>query len=195
MSNANTEGETVTSVPSIDHPADRHSVKPWLADYESAVASFSWTRAWDDLGGPPGPERGVNIADLAIDRHVRAGRGDNVALRWLGRNTADLDAPIDITYTMLATRTNRFASALTRRGLGEGAGLATLAGRIPDLYVAALGTLKAEGIFTPLFSAFGPDPIVQRMNLGHIRVLVTTPLLYRRKIASILDLIEQAKQR
>jgi acetyl-CoA synthetase len=187
MPNAKTEGETVTSVPSIDHPTGRRSVEPWLADYESAAASFSWTRAWDDLGGPPGPERGVNIADLAIDRHVRAGRGDSVALRWLGRNTADIDSPIDITYAMLATRTNRFASALTRRGLGKGAGLATLAGRIPDLYVAALGTLKAEGVFTPLFSAFGPDPIVQRLNLGHIRVLVTTPLLYRRKIASILE--------
>jgi len=161
--------------------------RPWLVDYTSTAASFSWAEAWEDLGGPPGPEHGVNIADLAIDRHVRCGRGDRVALRWLGRSPADIDAPVDITYAMLATRTDRFASAMTHRGLGTGTGLATLAGRIPELYLAALGTLKAQGIFTPLFSAFGPDPIVQRMNLGHIKVLVTTPLLYRRKIARILD--------
>ncbi len=187
MPGADTEGATVTTVPSVDQPNESRTAKPWLVDYDSTTASFSWAEAWDDLGGPPGPGHGVNIADLAIDRHVRAGRGDNVALRWLGRNTADIDAPVDITYAMLASRTNSFADALTRRGLGGGVGLATLAGRIPDLYVAALGTLKAQAIFTPLFSAFGPDPIVQRMNLGRIKVLVTTPLLYRRKIAGVLD--------
>ncbi|RLE22853.1 MAG: acetate--CoA ligase, partial [Actinobacteria bacterium] len=34
-------------------------------------------------------------------------------------------------------------------------------------------------------------PIVQRMNLGHIKVLVTTPLLYRRKVAGVLDRLPQ----
>jgi hypothetical protein len=41
-----------------------------------------------------------------------------------------------------------------------------LAGRIPELYVAALGTLKAGAVFCPLFSAFGPEPIRQRLELG-----------------------------
>jgi len=77
--------------------------------------------------------------------------------------------------------------AMRRRGFDAGTGVATLAGRIPDLHVTALGTLKAHGIFAPLFSAFGPDPIAQRLNLARIRILVTTPLLYRRKVASILD--------
>jgi acetyl-CoA synthetase len=33
-----------------------------------------------------------------------------------------------------------------------------MAGRVPELYATALGTLKAGMIFTPLFSAFGPEP-------------------------------------
>jgi acetyl-CoA synthetase len=37
---------------------------------------------------------------------------------------------------------------------------------VPELYAAALGTLKAGLVFTPLFSAFGPEPIRTRMEIG-----------------------------
>jgi acetyl-CoA synthetase len=57
-----------------------------------------------------------------------------------------------------------------------------LAGRVPLLYVAALGTWKAGGVVCPLFAAFGPEPIRQRLELGDARVLVTTAASYRRKI-------------
>ena len=166
-----------------------HHCDPWLVDYDAAVASFDWNEAWAGLRDDGVSDRpdSVNIADLAIDRHVRNGNGERVALRFIGRDRDDIDDPVDITYARLSRHTNRFADAMQRRGFGPGTGVATLAGRIPDLYVAALGTLKAHGVFTPLFSAFGPDPIAQRMNLGRIKILVTTPLLYRRKVAPMLD--------
>ncbi len=162
---------------------------PWLVDYDATSAAFDWGAAWASLrpDGRAGTPDDINIADVAVDRHVRDGNGERVALRFLGRGRDDVDDPVDITYAKLARRTNRFADAMRRRGFGPGTGVATLAGRIPDLYVTALGTMKAHGVFTPLFSAFGPDPIAQRMNLGCIKVLVTTPLLYRRKVAPILD--------
>jgi len=163
--------------------------EPWLVDYDATLASFDWGEAWAGLcaDGQAGRPASVNIADLAVDRHVREGHGDRVALRFIGLDHDDIDEPVDVTYSMLARRTNRFADAMRRRGFDAGTGVATLAGRIPDLYVTALGTFKAQGIFTPLFSAFGPDPIAQRLNLGRIKILVTTPLLYRRKVAPILD--------
>ncbi|MBE0608869.1 MAG: acetate--CoA ligase, partial [Dehalococcoidia bacterium] len=51
----------------------------------------------------------------------------------------------------------------------------------------ALGTLKNRSVFCPLFPAFGPEPIHQRMSIGRGRVLVTTPMLYKRKVAQIRD--------
>ena len=163
--------------------------EPWLVDYDATMASFDWDQAWAAMraDGRPGVPASVNIADLDVDRHVRAGRGDRVAFRFIGREPDDVDEPVDVTYARLAKRTNQFADAMARRHLGPGTGVATLAGRIPELYVAALGALKAQATFTPLFSAFGPDPIAQRLNIGRIRVLVTTPLLYRRKVSPILD--------
>ena len=62
-----------------------------------------------------------------------------------------------------------------------------LAGRVPELYVAALGTLKYGGVFCPMFSAFGPEPIRTRMTIGQARVLVTTEALYRRKVAALRE--------
>jgi acetyl-CoA synthetase len=61
-----------------------------------------------------------------------------------------------------------------------------LAGRIPELYITALGALKNGSVFCPLFSAFGPEPIYQRLSIGEGNLLVTTEALYqRRKVADL----------
>ena len=77
---------------------------------------------------------------------------------------------------------NRFANLLERLGIGKGDRVCTLAGRIPELYVTALGTLKVGAVFCPLFSAFGPEPVRVRLVKSRARLLVTTSLLYQRKI-------------
>jgi acetyl-CoA synthetase len=62
-----------------------------------------------------------------------------------------------------------------------------LMGRLPELYVAVLGALKARCVVTPLFSAFGPEPIATRIGIGEGKLLVTTPDLYRRKVAGVRE--------
>ena len=88
----------------------------------------------------------------------------------------------DFTYGELAEATSRFASALRGLGVGKGDRVFALLGRVPELYVAALGTLKNGSVFCPLFSAFGPEPIRARLEIGGGRVLVTSEPLYRRKV-------------
>ncbi|MBE0595536.1 MAG: acetate--CoA ligase, partial [Gemmatimonadales bacterium] len=60
-----------------------------------------------------------------------------------------------------------------------------LLGRVPELYVAALGSLKAKCVVSPLFSAFGPEPLATRLEMGEGRVLVTSEALWRRKVEGI----------
>ena len=126
-----------------------------------------------------GLDGGINIAHEALDRHVSAGHGQQIALRWLGRDGTRRD----LRYADMADLSARFASVLHAHGLGAGDSLFALTGRVPELYAAALGTLKAGLVFTPLFAAFGPEPIRTRMEIGAAKVLVTTAALYRRKIA------------
>jgi acetyl-CoA synthetase len=146
-----------------------------LPDYEECIRTFSWTRARALLDGLP--DGGLNIAHEAVDRHLRAGRGDRLALRWIGRD----DRIRDYTYSALGAATNRFADVLARRGVTKGDRVFSLLGRIPELYFAALGTLKNGSVFSPLFSAFGPEPIKARMSIGNAKVLVTSEAFYRRK--------------
>jgi acetyl-CoA synthetase len=59
-------------------------------------------------------------------------------------------------------------------------------GRVPELYVAALGIWKRGAVLCPLFSAFGPEPIKARMLIARPSVLITTERLYRRKVEPII---------
>jgi acetyl-CoA synthetase len=147
-----------------------------LQDYASVAATFSWADARALLQGLP--RGGLNIAHEAVDRHVAAGHGGKLALRWIGRD----DRIHDFTYLDLSRSINRFADLLARRGIGKGDRVFSLLGRIPELYIAALGTLKNGSGFSPLFSAFGPEPIKARMTIGGAKALVTSETMYRRKI-------------
>ncbi len=153
---------------------------PNLVDYEAACATFRWDDARGVLDGLPG-RRGLNIAHEAVDRHAVGPRRDRVAVRWLRRH-GGVD---EMTYGQLAAATNRFANVLGRLGVAPGDRVFTLLGRVPELHVAVLGTLKIRGVVCPLFSAFGPEPVRQRLDLGDGCVLVTTPTLYRRKVAPV----------
>ncbi|MGH1571074.1 acetate--CoA ligase [Methylobacterium sp. P31] len=149
-----------------------------LEDYEGTAARFSWQQARAFVDGLPGG--GLNIAHETVDRHVVHGQGTKVAIRWIGRDAS----PRDLTFEALRLETNRFANVLRSLGVVKGDSVFSLLGRAPELYTAALGTLKNGSIFSPLFSVFGPEPLKTRMTIGAARVLITTGALYRRKIAA-----------
>jgi acetyl-CoA synthetase len=151
------------------------AVAPNLPAGDGVRSAFTWEAMRGELEGLPGG--GLNIAHEAVDRHART-HPDRVALRFLfaGGGTRE------ITYGELARLTNRFANVLRTLGLAKGDRLFILAGRIPELYIAALGALKAGVVACPLFSAFGPDPVRMRIALGEGRAVLTTEALYRRKI-------------
>ncbi|MCP3869830.1 MAG: acetate--CoA ligase [Gammaproteobacteria bacterium] len=164
----------------IRKKASRSAVTPNLVDYESVRSSFSWKRASRMLAGLPA-NSGLNIAYEAVDRHTLGSGADQVALRFL-RKSGQIQ---EYTYTRLQELTNRFANLLKGLGVGKGDRVFTLAGRMPELYITALGTLKNLGVYCPLFSAFGPEPIRVRLSIGEARVLVTTKALYLRKVAQL----------
>ncbi|HPF58138.1 MAG TPA: acetate--CoA ligase [Candidatus Competibacteraceae bacterium] len=149
---------------------------PNLMDYRAMRATFSWDIACAEQARLPYDR--LNIAFEAVDRWVATGQGEVAALRWLGKNGERQD----FSYTELARLSNRFANSLEQLGIGPGDRVCILAGRIPELYITALGTLKAGAVFCPLFSAFGPEPVRVRLVKSQARVLVTTTLLYQRKI-------------
>jgi acetyl-CoA synthetase len=155
------------------------SAAPALVDWETTHQDFSWAAARDALtAGSPVP---LNMSWAALDRQLDAGLGEVVALRCFDR----AGEVTDVTYRELHDRACRFASVLAGLGVEQGGRVFSLLGRVPELHTAVLGTLRHGAVFAPLFAAFGPDPVLERMRLGEAQVLVTTANLYRRRIAGI----------
>ncbi len=149
-----------------------------LADYEQFCSRFSWDQARRELAGMG--EGRLNIAFEALDKHMGTDAAERTAIRFLARDT---ETPVDISYRQLNERANRFANVLQALGVEPGERVYGLSHRIPDLYAAVLGTLKHGCVFTPLFPAFGPEPVRQRVEIGEPAVLITSERLYRKKVA------------
>ena len=143
----------------------------------ASALPVGWDAARARLEGLSGG--GLNIAHEAADRHVAAGHGAQPALLWLGREG---ERQV-LTYADLAANAARFAHVLRAHGIGPGERMFLLSGRVPELYAATLGALKAGVVVSPLFAAFGPEPVRARMEIGGASVLVTTEVQYRRKVA------------
>ncbi len=152
-----------------------------IGDYPLTRQSFDWELARQWLDGLPGGA--LNIAHEAVDRHAHGAHAEVVALRCIARS----GTIVELTYGRLRELTDRFASALRQLGIGPGDVVCTLLGRGPELYITALGTMKNGSVYCPLFPAFGPGPVRERLSLGGVKLLVTTAEAYARKIAPALD--------
>jgi acetyl-CoA synthetase len=137
---------------------------------------IGWEEARRALAGLPGG--GLNIAYEAADRHAAGPRAGRVALRCLGA----AGERREITFSELACLSSRYANLFRALGVATGDVVFVLCGRIPALYAAVLGALKCGAVVSPLFSAFGPEPLKTRINLGRGKVLVTTQSLHERKV-------------
>ncbi len=161
-------------------------VKPHLP--RDGLPSFSWAAMRRALAGLPGGA--LNIAHEAVDRHAQGPSAERVAIHWLGAEGSEQR----ISYRELQRMCNRLANTLTQLGLARGDRVFVLMPRLPQLYAAVLGGLKAGLVVCPMFSAFGPEPIATRMSLGGARVLITTAWLYRRKVQSMRAQVPSLQQ-
>ncbi|CAD5265352.1 Acetyl-coenzyme A synthetase [Imperialibacter sp. EC-SDR9] len=157
-------------------------------DYDALYRTFSWTGERKHLSGLP-ENGGLNIAYEAVDRHAKGKLKDNVAIRWIRKDRSRQD----FTYQELSELSNRFANVLASLGVKKGETVFNLTGRIPELYIAALGSLKKAAVFCPLFSVFGPEPVFQRMSKGEAKVLVATQELFTKKVEPLLDRLPSLK--
>ena len=157
---------------------DKMAVKPNL-DLEDSYKNFDWESLYEDLDWLPGG--GLNKAHEAIDRHANGDKRDKIAMIWEGKN----GEREDYTFGDMQRLTNKFANVLQSLGIEKGDRVFIFMDRLPELYISFFGALKAGAVVGPLFSAFGPEPVRDRMQDSGAKVLVTQPDL-RKKIVDII---------
>ena len=172
-------------------PADLKAT-PNFSDYETTRASFAWSQV-PDLCAGMGPG-GCNIAYAAVDRHAVGPESSRTALRFIADVPGSPELQThEVSYAELGRLTRKFTNVLRGLGIGKGDRVFVIMGRVPELYISMLGSLRNGSVVSPLFSAFGPEPIATRVNIGHAGVIVTTAAIYKRKIAKILDDLPSVK--
>ncbi|EFW90957.1 AMP-dependent synthetase and ligase [Haladaptatus paucihalophilus DX253] len=146
-----------------------------LHDYDSERERFEWDDIFAEADWDA-PER-LNIAHEVCDRHADD-RG-KVALYYAGKN----GERETLTFWELAEESNRFANVLSDC-IDSGDRVFSYLPRIPEHYVALIGTLKAGGVWGGVNERFGPDGIAYRLDDCDAKAVITT--------ASNRDTIEKA---
>jgi acetyl-CoA synthetase len=155
-------------------PIEQMRLPPNLGDYDKARAGWSWDAVRGELDGMPGG--GLNKAYECLDRHATGSRRDKPAMLWEGKN----GETETYTFAEFAREANKAANGLRSLGVQKGDRVFMFLERIPECYFTAFGTLKLGAVIGPLFSAFGPDAVKDRLEDSGARVLVTAPELWSR---------------
>jgi acetyl-CoA synthetase len=155
-------------------PIDSMPVRPNLAGYDELRRNWSWDAVRAELDGTPGG--GLNKAYECLDRHLKTGRRTRTAMLWEGKNGEQET----YTFERMARESNRAANGLRSLGVVKGDRVFMFLERIPECYFTAFGTLKLGAVIGPLFSAFGPEAVKDRLLDSGAKVLVTSPELWAR---------------
>ncbi len=164
------------------------------ADHEAFWAEqaerLSWDRKWDrvlDWDNPPFAKwfvgGTINAAYNCVDRHVEAGKGDQVAFHWVGEPEDDRR---DITYAQLKDEVSQAANALTDLGVEKGDRVAIYMPMIPEAIVAMLACARIGAPHTVVFGGFSSDALAARLVDCQAKVVVTSDGGYRRGAPSAL---------
>ncbi len=159
-------------------------LKNYQTEYEKSMSKPEevWKNVAKELCGLP-DGKGLNIAHEAVDFHAQGDLKNTVALRFIRKDRSFRD----FTYSDLQKQTSKFANVLQNLGIKKGERVFTLVGRIPELYISCIGTLKYTAVFCPLFSVFGPEPVYQRLSKGDASVLMTSSVLFEKKVKQLLE--------
>lgn len=165
-----------------------------LAFWEEAARRLDWAEPWHtvlDWQGPvPDPATGevpvprarwfdggrLNVAENCVDRHVRAGRGEKVALFFEGE-PGDREA---VTYADLQARVSRAANALTALGIGPGDRVVVYLPVLVETVVIALACARIGAVHSLVFGGFSAEAVRFRLEDTGAKLLVTSDGQFRR---------------
>jgi acetyl-CoA synthetase len=157
------------------------------ADPETWWASWAekldWMKPWDtvlDWSDPPFARwfdgGTLNASANCLDRHVDAGRGDQVAFYWEGED----ETRKEVTYSDLLDMTQRFANVLRGLGVEKGDVVGIFLPMVPEAVAAMLGCARIGAIHNVVFGGFSAEAVKERMQFSGAKALVTADATLRR---------------
>ena len=186
-----------TGMPDFDTLAARADADPaWLMQQVFEFCDFRFYKPYTQMLDM---SRGIewsrwcvggttNVVLNGLDRHRGTPVWNQVFLEWEGE---DPQQRRTLTYAQFDAEVCRLAAALQSLGVQRGDRVGLYMPNLPETFIAFFAVLKIGAILMPLFSGFGPQPIVSRLNDGQAKVVLTVDGTWRRgtpgQMKSVLD--------
>ena len=132
----------------------------------------------------------LNTCHNAVDRHVNAGRGQQVAIHY--------DSPVtgcreSITYSDLLSRVAATAGGLARMGVGKGDRVVIYMPMVPEAVIAMFACARLGAIHSVVFGGFAAAELAVRLTDAAPKVLLTATCgIEVSKIVPYLPIVTEA---
>lgn len=133
----------------------------------------------------------TNMVLNCVDKH----KGTNVWNKTFIHHETEAGKKSSFSYAELDEKVCQLTEGLRSLGLGKGDAIGLYMPMIPEVAIAFLAIIKMGGMAIPLFSGFGPEPIIVRLNDGQAKAVITVDGTPRRsKTVNLKSTIDKAKK-
>ena len=160
-----------------------HWFKPWKTVLEWKAPDAKWF-----VGGK------TNLSYNCLDRQVKAGRGNDVAIIWEGEPVTGGEPEVRrLTYAQVLAETCRCANALKALGVKKGDIVTIYMPMVPELAVAMLACTRIGAAHSVIFGGFSASAIVDRVVDAKSSVVITADGGWRRgSLVPLKDNVDEA---
>ncbi|MFF0909649.1 acetate--CoA ligase [Microbacterium enclense] len=131
----------------------------------------------------------LNVAYNCLDRHVEAGNGDRIALRWEG----EPGDTRNVSYAELTDEVKRVANVLTDLGIERGDRVAVYLPMIPEAIAAMLAVARIGAVHSVVFGGFSADSLRARIDDAGAKLVITADGGWRKgKVSPLKPAVDQA---
>lgn len=138
-----------------------------MKSYEEELHGFSWDISKQELDYKDGDI--INIGWMCTDRICKQGKSEKLALIWEDHKGDEKK----YTFDDMRVLTNTIARYLEKLGINPGDRVCLFMDKVPELYFGFLGILKMGAISQPLFSAFGSESLLTRLEDAQTKAIFT----------------------
>ncbi len=178
----------------------KYSIKDMEGFWDEQAKSLDWftpyEKVWEKTDLFPGKwfvGGKLNVSYNAIDRHVKAGKGEKIALIW------EADEPGNVrtfTYNELLKEVSKVANGMKKLGLKKGDRVTIWLPMVPELAIIMLACARIGVIHSIVFGGFSKEAVKDRIEDSDSRLLFTSDETLRAgkyypKMADVVQIIDQ----
>ncbi|MFA4851273.1 MAG: AMP-binding protein, partial [Bacteroidales bacterium] len=152
-----------------------------IGNYDERLKNFNWSISEKELGYKEGDV--INIGWYCSDRICQMGKANKTALLWEGLGGVEKK----YTYNDIRLASNTIGAFLRNLGIKNEDRVCLFMDKIPELYIGLLGILKIGAIAQPLFSAFGDESLLVRLENAETSAIITQ----KKHIAKVRKIVDK----